>query len=209
MPITAQLGIVFHAAVSVGRDVGAERDRALAGDDQPPVGLGEVLGEGLVHGRRLEERLDVALGRAGVAGEVEHGGRVGDVERGARPAEDLEDALADLGDERVDVDERLDVAATGAGVGDHHAAVGVADEHDRPGRALREERRDVGGVAGHPVQQVGRGQDGEALALELGRDGVPARAVGPGSVDEDDRGLWHRRSIAPSRRAVPAAARAA
>ena len=111
VPITAQLGIDFHAAASVGADVRPERDGPLARGDQPAVRLGEVLGEGLVHGRRLEERLDVALGRAGVAGEVEHGGGVGDVERGARTAEDVEDALADLGDEGVDVDERLHVAA--------------------------------------------------------------------------------------------------
>ena len=48
-----------------------------------------------------------------------------------------------------------------------------------------------GGVGRHSAQQVRRGEDGEALALQLGGDGVPAGAVGPCSVDEDDRGLRH------------------
>jgi hypothetical protein len=43
----------------------------------------------------------------------------------------------------------------------------MADQDDRAGGALREERRDVGGVARHPVQEVGRSQDGEVLALKL------------------------------------------
>ena len=143
VPMTAQLGIDFHAAVSVGSDVGSEGDRPLAGGDQPTVGLGEVLCEGVVDGGRLEERLDVAFGCAGVAGEVEHGGGIGHVERGARSAEDVEDALADVGDEGVDVDERPDVAAAGPGVGDHDTAVRVADEDHGPAGALGEERRDI------------------------------------------------------------------
>ena len=48
-----------------------------------------------------------------------------------------------------------------------------------------------GGVSRRPAQQVRRGEDGEALALQLGRDGVPAGPVGPCSVDQDDRGLRH------------------
>jgi len=47
-----------------------------------------------------------------------NGVRVRDVERGARAAEDLEGGLAHVGDERVDVYERLDVTARGAGVRD-------------------------------------------------------------------------------------------
>ena len=43
----------------------------------------------------------------------------------------------------------------------------MADEDDRPAGALREERRDVGSVAGDAVEQVGWCQDREALALEL------------------------------------------
>ena len=108
-----------------------------------------------MHRGRLEERLGVAFRRAGVAGEIENGSRVWDVERGARTAEDLEDGLALLGDEGVDVDEGLHIAAAGAGVRDHDAAVGVADEHDRPAGALGEERGDVGGVAATPRSRFG------------------------------------------------------
>jgi hypothetical protein len=127
-----------------------------------------------VHGGRFEERLGVALRGAGVADDVEHDARVGDVERGARPAQDLEDGLTLVGDEGIDVHQRLDVAALGPGVRDHHATVGMADQDDRAGRALGQERGDVGGVAFHAVQEVRRREDGEALTLELLRYGVPA-----------------------------------
>ena len=63
----------------------------------------------------------------------------------------------------------------------------VTDEQDGA-RDLLQERRDVGRISLDPVQQVGWGQDGEALSLELGRNGVPARSVGPCSVDEYRRG---------------------
>ena len=90
VPTTAQLGIVFHAAVCGRRDVGAERGRTLTRDDQPPVGLGEVLRERIVHGGGLEERFGIAFRGSGVADDVQHGGGVGDLERGARSAEDAE-----------------------------------------------------------------------------------------------------------------------
>jgi hypothetical protein len=96
------------------------------------------------------------------------------VERRARAAQDLEDILTHVGDERVDVHERLDVATCGTGVRDHHAPVGMADQDDGTGRALREKRRDVRGVSRHPVQEVRRSEDGEAPALEPGRYRVPA-----------------------------------
>jgi hypothetical protein len=144
-----------------------------------------------VHDGRLEERLDVTFGRAGVPREVQHGGRIGNRERGARVAEDVEHALADVGDERVDVDERLHLATACARVGDHDTAVGVTDEHDRTRGALREERRDVRAVGRNAAEQVRRGQNREPLTLE--RDGhcVPARSVCPGTVDENDSWLGH------------------
>jgi hypothetical protein len=110
------------------------------------LGLGQVLREGLVDGRRLEERLGAPLRDPWVADDVENGGRVGNVERGARAAQDLEHGLAHLGDERADVHERLDVTAGRADVRDHHAPVGMAGQDDGTGRALRQERRDVSGV---------------------------------------------------------------
>jgi hypothetical protein len=151
----------------------------------PPVRFGEILREGLVHGRRLQKRLRVAFGRAGVADDIEHGRRVGDVEGRARSAEDLEDALAHFRDERVDVDECLHVAAAATGIGDHDASVRVTDEDDRTGCALRQESRDVRGVSRDAAQEVGGCEHREALALELGRDGVPARPVRPRAVDKE------------------------
>jgi hypothetical protein len=64
-----------------------------------------------VHGVGLEERLRVALRRAGVADDVEDDGGIGDVVSRPRPAEDLEDVLAVVRDERVDVDEGFTLSA--------------------------------------------------------------------------------------------------
>ena len=61
-------------------DVGAECDGTLAGDDEPAVRVGQILGEGVVHGRRLEEGFCVALRSTWVASDVEHGRGVGHVE---------------------------------------------------------------------------------------------------------------------------------
>jgi len=54
------------------------RDGSLAFNDQPAVGLGQVLREGAVYRVWFQERLGVA---ARVAGQVEEGGGVRDVER--------------------------------------------------------------------------------------------------------------------------------
>ena len=76
-----------------------------------------------------------------------------------------------------DVHEADDGVVAGRGLGDHHAAVGVADEHDGPA-----DRRDhvahVGGVAGDAAQGVGDGDDVEDsawLATSTGRGGGAAR----------------------------------
>src|SRR4029077_12665836 len=122
-----------------------------------------------------------------------------------RSAEYLEDVLAHLGDEGVDVDQRLHITTTGSGVRDHHTAVGVTDQDDGSGRALSEERCDVRGIAGHAAKEVGWREDGEALRLELGRHRVPAPAIRPGSVHEDDRRLGHSAPVtAGGHRRVPA-----
>ena len=101
---------------------------------------------------------------------------------------EAQDGVALIGGVGGDVDERLDVRVAGRGVGDHDAAVGVADEHDRAlDRA--EEGLQVGGVGGHAAQRVGGRDDLVALVLELFLDAVPAGGVGEGAVDEHDGGL--------------------
>src|SRR5450631_1375978 len=70
----------------------------------------------------------------------------------------------------------------------------MTDQDDRTGRPLLEERRDVLGISRHSVEEIRRRKDSEALALELGRNGVPARSICPCSVDQDDGRLRH---IAP------------
>jgi len=58
----------------------------------------------------------------------------------------------------------------------------MADQDDRTGRALREERRDVRGVSRYPVEEVGRSEDGEAPTLVMHGDDdqiVPYADTGP------------------------------
>ena len=70
--------------------------------------------------------------------------------------------------EAVDVDEPGDLAGVGVDVGDHGAAVGVGDEHDRPvDRA--DEVADGCGVGGEAAQRVGGGDDVVAGVLAEGR----------------------------------------
>ena len=74
------------------------------------------------------------------------------------------------------------------GVGHHHPAVRVADEHDRAGDR-REEVAEVLRVDGQSAQRVGRGDHRVPLALQLLDDTAPAGCVGERAVDEDDRRL--------------------
>src|SRR5450631_2168272 len=67
----------------------------------------------------------------------------------------------------------------------------MTDQDDRTGRPLLEERRDVLGISRHSVEEIRRREDSEALAMELSRNGVPARSICPCSVDQDDSRLRH------------------
>ena len=105
----AQLGIVFQAGApigatfaprAIGRWLATISQRSASGRSCANASC-TVIG--------LEERLGVTFGSARVAGDVEDGRRVGHGEGRAGAAEDREDVLAFVGDERVDVDERLDV----------------------------------------------------------------------------------------------------
>ena len=97
----------------------------------------------------------------------------------------LAEALALVRGERGDEDEPADVAETGCRVGDHRAAVGMADGEDRPGD-LPHEAGDVGGVVGDAAQRIRRRGHLDTRALEALDDAVPARRVGEGAVDEHD-----------------------
>jgi hypothetical protein len=103
--------------------VRAECDGALTGDYKPPFRLREVLREGIVDGRWLEERLGVTFRSSGVADDVKNGRRIRHVEGRARAAQDLENGLTYVGDEGVDVNQRLDVATVRTGVRDYYTAV--------------------------------------------------------------------------------------
>lgn len=77
----------------------------------------QVVREVIVDGGWLEKRLGVPFRGSGVPRDIQNGAWVRNLERGARPGEDLEDGLTYPGNERVDVHERLDVTACCAGVG--------------------------------------------------------------------------------------------
>ena len=118
-------GISFHRGRSPGgRLQGFERDRPLRGGHAGGLGRRHVGGELLVEGLAI----DVQVGRAVAAA---HGPqRVAECAAGEALSEQV-GALAGLRRERGDVDEPGDLAGVGVDVRDHHAAVGVADEHDR------------------------------------------------------------------------------
>src|SRR5690242_12868943 len=129
-----------------GGDVGEAgcAEGALRGVHEASGGGGQVGGE---HGAE----------GAGFQVEVSTGGAVGPGV-GHRPGRRLDDAawvlvdqyaelFALVGYEGGDVHERLDVGNASCGVGDHGAAVGVADQHDRAADRGKD-AGEVGGVAG-------------------------------------------------------------
>ena len=69
--------------------------------------------------------------------------------------------LALVRGEGGDVDQPDHIRGLGAGVGDHHAPVGVPDEQDRT-RDLVDDGGEVGGIGRDTAQRVGRGHDGDA-----------------------------------------------
>jgi hypothetical protein len=96
--------------------------------------------------------------------------------------------LAGLRGEAVGVDEPDDLAGVRIDVRDHHAAVRMSGEDDGALDAA-DQVADGGGVGGDAAQRVGGGDHGVARVQERVDDAVPARRLGEGAVDENDRGL--------------------
>lgn len=100
----------------------------MATRDAPGGGDGQIGGE-----RRSElVGLQVQVGAGGAVrvgvGHLVHRGQ--DLGAGVL-VDQYAELLALVGDERGDVDQRLDVGVAGGGVGDDGAALGVADQDDR------------------------------------------------------------------------------
>ena len=130
-----QLGLIRHAGSVTARS----RASTPQGTCESAMNCGEAGGH--VGGERLGE-LVLSRNRKPSTGRQDRGnGRAG-----RRVGDQGADRLALVGCERGDVDERGDLVV-GAGLGDHDAAVGVADEHDRPGLLVEHVRRG-GDVAG-------------------------------------------------------------
>src|SRR4029079_8278423 len=69
------------------------------------------------------------------------------------PLEELLLTLSNVAHPAVQVDERPNLLVSNCSRGDRVAAIGVADEHDRPGKGPQELRQ-VGGVAGEIAKRV-------------------------------------------------------
>ena len=100
--------------------------------------------------------------------------------------EELLLALAHVAHPAVEVDQRPDLLVADGGDGDHVAAVGVPDEHDRTAQGSQELGQ-VGGVAGEVAERVAEPDDGIPAVSQRTDLRVEARRVGPGAVDQDDR----------------------
>jgi hypothetical protein len=92
-----------------------------------------------VHRVGLQIGIGIALRGTRVAHDVQDRGGIRDIERRSRSAQDLKDRLTRVWCERIDVDQRLDAGVTKLGVGDHEAAIGVADEDHWTARPLLDE----------------------------------------------------------------------
>ena len=93
---------------------------------------------------------------------------------------------ADVAHPAVDVDERLHLLVADRRDGDHVAAVGVADEHDRPAQGPQELGQ-VRGIAREIAKWVAEPDYGVPAVAQGADLGVEAGCVGPRTVDQDDR----------------------
>src|SRR5262249_26130422 len=111
------------------------------------------------------------------------------VEAETRTCGEVEQQVAFVGNEGVDVDESLDVGHGYGGVGDDEAAVGMPDQHDRAGDRL-EEALDIRAVFDRTAQGVRWDKNVVAVVDQLPCDGVPAGAVSPVPVHQHDGGFF-------------------
>ena len=155
--------------------------RALGRSHHGGLRCGHVGGELLVE-RVLPDGELVAAG-----GDRVGAGGVGEGAAGEHGPQ-LERRLPVLGREPVHVHESDHGVVVCRGLGDHHAAVGVGDEHDGLADAA-DDVAHVGGVAGEAAQRVGRGDDLVAAGPEQFDDRAPAVGLGEGAVDEHERGV--------------------
>jgi hypothetical protein len=200
-------GALGHVVLEGGGDVAVVlADHEPGGHVAPEGPLAGRFGERLLRDRPLRgghprglrgghvgaELLVEALG-----GDVQVGGAVAArdgpecvAECAAREhARQREGALAGFGREAAGVDEPDDFAGVGRDARDHRAAVGVGGENDGPVDRT-DDVGDGGGVRGEAAQRVGGGDHRVSGVEQRVDDAIPARGLGEGAVDENDRG-WH------------------
>jgi hypothetical protein len=151
-----------------GRAGGAGRERALRCRQNGRFAAGAIVGDGVSEDVRLDVEVGVCSERHG----VEDLGAVAGERRAGLGGDELQQALALVGCEGVDIDKRLDVGRASGGVGDDGPTVGVPDKDDRAGDGAQE-AGEVRRVAREPAQRVGRDVDGVAVALEAPDDLAP------------------------------------
>lgn len=160
---------------------GGESHRALGGCHQLRGGRvdigGELAGELVL--------TDVELGSGGAVGQRILGGPGGRAEgRAGKLVGQFEGALADVGDERRDVDQGADIRLALCRNGDHAAAIGMPGQYAPIGHGV-EDRGDIGGIGVQPAQRIGGGEHRMPLGGKAFHDAVPAGGIGEGAVDED------------------------
>ena len=144
--------------------------------------LGEIAGERV---SRLGG-VDRELGRRpAVRGRVLQGDERAFEHAVLRARLDLAQPLALVGSEGGDVDQADDVVGLRRGVGDHGAAIRMADGEHRAGR-LAEDGGDVGRVDLDAAKRIGGGGDLDAAPVQALDHAAPARAVGERAVHEHD-----------------------
>ena len=94
----------------------------------------------------------------------------------------------------ADVDQPDDVRGVVAEGGDDLAAVGMAGDDRRAGLQAQDVTQTFD-VVGDGAQSELRRGDVVAVGLQALDDGAPARAVGPGAVDEDEIGRVGHREV--------------
>ena len=172
-----QLGFDRHAGVGDGPGEGFDAPGHLrVGEERGLLG-------GQVARRRTRRTCSRSRQQEAVDGRQDRGN--GRARRGV--GDEGADRLALVGGERGDVHERAD-PVMGSGLGDHDAAVGVADEDDRAVELVEDACRgcDV-------IGQRRRGVLDDAHVVSFGDeqvvDGLPSGAIDEATVDQDDRCL--------------------
>jgi non-heme chloroperoxidase len=147
----------------------ARGERALRGGQHRSLSGSQAVGHAAGKHALLDVAVDVARRTAGIGHEVENGGRVGRCH--ARPrycGRQLQERLARVRKEGVDIDQRLDIGVAGSGVGDDKSVGQVADHFAAIAGSLSAKPVIIGHSFGGLLAQIlaGRGLAAATVAID-------------------------------------------